>query len=69
MRAEPGYLPTPRQIALACRQIQARWSPEERERRFVGDRRHHCHTYWFPPRIDTSHASSRLRNAISELTA
>lgn len=30
------YIPTPEQIAEACREIQATWTDEERQRRAVG---------------------------------
>lgn len=33
---ETAYLPTPDEIAAACKRIQAGWAPEERESRRVG---------------------------------
>lgn len=32
------YLPTPSEIAEACREIRARWSPREQRQRCVGRR-------------------------------
>lgn len=69
MRMEPGYLPTPRQIAEACLRIQQSWSPTEKKRRLVGYSREHLETPWLPPRIDTSMCTSRVRKEVTELTA
>ena len=33
---QPDYLPTPDEIAEACRRIQMEWTPEERMRRTMG---------------------------------
>lgn len=33
MLAQPEHLPTPEQIAEACKAIQATWTPEERRKR------------------------------------
>ncbi|MBI1348782.1 hypothetical protein GC163_21120 [bacterium] len=37
MNAGPHYLPTPAQIAEACKAIQATWTPLERRQRMYGD--------------------------------
>ena len=69
MRIEPGYLPTPQQIADACLFIREQWSPAERQRRLVGQSYEPEVLRWSPPRIDTTMCSSRVRKAVSDLTA
>ena len=68
MRAEPAYLPTPHQIAASCQKIRANWSPEERERRLVGCRGTVSELRWYPPRINATPASGRVRKEMTELT-
>lgn len=69
MRIEPGYIPTEEQIADACQFIRQNWSPAERQRRLVGPSYEPEHLRWSPPRIDTSICTSRVRKAVSDLTA
>ena len=40
-----NYEPTPKDIRQACEQIQARWSPRERAKRYRGP----CAAWWIPP--------------------
>jgi|GEM_PF-1451578 len=69
MRMQPGYLPTPHQIAEACLMIRETWSPSEQQRRLVGYAQEELKNPWLPPRIDTSLCHSRVRKEVSELTA
>ena len=69
MRMEPGYLPTPHQIAEACLLIRESWSVAEKKRRLVGYSQEMLDNAWLPPRIDTSMCHSRVRKEVSELTA
>ncbi|MCG8449717.1 MAG: hypothetical protein MI725_09080 [Pirellulales bacterium] len=69
MRTEPGYLPTPQQIAAACLYIRQQWSPAEHQRRLVGQSCAPEHAGWSPPRIDTSMCTTRVRKAVSDMTS
>ena len=69
MRIQPGYLPTPREIVEACTEIRRRWSQAERQRRMVGYSREDFEPRWFPPRIDSSLCTARIRKEVSDLTA
>jgi hypothetical protein len=69
MRARPEYLPTKRQIAKECRIIRNRWTPAERQRRLVGYGMELTSAIWLPPKIDTSHCTSRVRRLAVEQSA
>ncbi|MBX9792321.1 MAG: hypothetical protein K2Y37_25760 [Pirellulales bacterium] len=43
------YLPSPRQVASMCQQIQATWTPKERARRAVRKSGR-----WVPPQVRVS---------------
>ncbi|MEO1496937.1 MAG: hypothetical protein AAFV43_07275 [Planctomycetota bacterium] len=51
------YLPTPRDIADACRSIRDSWTLSEKRRRFVGELigDEEDEVLWRPPVVDTSH--------------
>lgn len=54
-RERAEYLPTPWEIARACEAIRARWSLNERRRRFVGGRlENDPEPSWRPPLVDTA---------------
>ncbi len=47
-RSEKVYLPSSRDIQLACEEIQKGWSDRERVKRAGGDEGRH----WLPPLVD-----------------
>lgn len=69
MRAQPGFLPTQREIARHCRLIRKRWSPAEHRRRLVGCGLETVNSVWQPPQIDTSFCTARVRRVAIDHSA
>ncbi|MEQ8211671.1 MAG: hypothetical protein RH917_17850 [Lacipirellulaceae bacterium] len=64
---QPGYLPTPANIATECARIRATWSDAERNRRLVGVSQDQVSTRWQPPEIATSNCMARVRSTVLSL--
>ncbi|MCA9259367.1 MAG: hypothetical protein KDA61_09215 [Planctomycetales bacterium] len=65
----PSYLPTPRQIALACEQIRANWTPAEQRRRNIDQSAGEQSSAWLPPEISLMSCVLSSRKNLKELPA
>lgn len=69
MKAQPEYLPSPRQIQIECAEIRRLWTPAELRRRTVGYAFELQQSMWFPPTIKTTACTARVRKIACEQSA